>query len=132
MDKEIKLGIYIHFKGNKYEVIGTATHSESLEELVVYRALKDNKIWIRPISMWDELVEHNEQLVKRFTHEDETFETSPPIGININSSPKEKVALFLSYFVGRDDVYAKRFENKKTGKNGYVPDCLNSWNTNCP
>jgi len=50
MDKALKLGLYTRFKGNKYEVIGTATHGESLEKLVVYRALKDNQIWIRPVS----------------------------------------------------------------------------------
>lgn len=53
----IKLGIYKHYKGNIYEVIGIGKHSENLEELVVYRSIKnENEIWLRPISMWNEEV----------------------------------------------------------------------------
>ena len=51
-------GHYRHFKGNRYEVVGTAKHSESLEEMVVYRALDgDGALWVRPRVMWDEIVE---------------------------------------------------------------------------
>ena len=61
-------GIYRHFKGNKYEVIGTGLHSETQEEMVIYKALYDDgQIWIRPLSMWDEMVEYNGEMVKRFT-----------------------------------------------------------------
>ena len=68
----VKPGRYIHFKGNKYEVIGMATHSETLEEMVIYRALYgDKNTWVRPASMWNEPVEHNGRTVKRFTPEDE-------------------------------------------------------------
>ena len=68
----IKSGRYIHFKGKEYEVIGTARHSETLEEMVVYRALYgDFDLWVRPLSMWDEIVEHNGKPVKRFTHIDD-------------------------------------------------------------
>ena len=55
---EIKLGKYKHYKGNEYEVIGIARHSETLEELVVYRALYDvpefgkNSLWVRPKKMF--------------------------------------------------------------------------------
>ena len=53
----IKPGRYRHFKGNEYEVIGTARHSETLEELVVYRALYgDGGLWVRPAAMWTETV----------------------------------------------------------------------------
>lgn len=64
---EIKKGKYRHFKGNEYEVIGVARHSETLEETVVYRALYgDYGLWVRPASMWNEVVIHNGKEVKRF------------------------------------------------------------------
>ena len=64
----IKKGIYRHFKGNLYEVIGIAKHSESLEEMVVYKALYDEgSLWVRPASMWDETVERDGTVYKRFT-----------------------------------------------------------------
>lgn len=53
----IKLGKYRHYKGNDYEVIGIAKHSETLEELVVYRALYAEKaLWVRPLKMFQETV----------------------------------------------------------------------------
>ena len=65
---EIQLGKYRHFKGNEYEVIGVAKHSESLEEFVVYRALYgDGGLWVRPASMWNEEVERDGKRYKRFT-----------------------------------------------------------------
>ena len=68
----IKPGKYIHFKGNEYEMIGTATHNETLEEMVIYRALYgDGGVWVRPAAMWDELAEFGGRRVKRFTHEDD-------------------------------------------------------------
>ncbi len=66
--KMIEKGIYKHFKGNKYEVIGICKHSETLEEMVVYKALYgEGGLWVRPIAMWEEVVEHNGEKVKRFT-----------------------------------------------------------------
>lgn len=68
MDK-IKLGKYRHYKGNEYEVIGIANHSETLEKMVVYKALYgENEIWVRPASMWNETIEKNGETVKRFTY----------------------------------------------------------------
>ena len=56
---EIKKGIYRHFKGNEYEVLGLAHHSESLEEMVIYRALYgDNTVWLREKSMFLSEVDH--------------------------------------------------------------------------
>lgn len=64
---EIKKGRYRHFKGNEYEVIGTAKHSETTEEYVVYKALYgDGGLWIRPIEMWNETVERDGKIFKRF------------------------------------------------------------------
>lgn len=66
---EIKLGKYRHFKGNEYEVIGIAKHSETLEEMVIYRALYgDGDYWVRPISMWNEEVVRDGKTYKRFTY----------------------------------------------------------------
>lgn len=65
----LKKGIYKHFKGNEYELIDVAKHSETLEDMVVYRALYgDGGVWVRPASMWDEEVIHNGEKVKRFTY----------------------------------------------------------------
>jgi hypothetical protein len=66
---ELKLGRYKHFKGNEYELIYIAKHSETLEDMVVYRALYgDYGIWVRPKSMWNEIVEHNGNKVNRFQY----------------------------------------------------------------
>ena len=65
----MRLGKYRHFKGNEYEVIAIAKHSETLEELVVYRALYgDGEVWVRPMKMWNETVERDGKTVKRFTY----------------------------------------------------------------
>ncbi|MBQ5598186.1 MAG: DUF1653 domain-containing protein, partial [Clostridia bacterium] len=62
---EIKIGKYRHFKGNEYEVIGVAKHSETLAEMVVYRALYgDGEIWVRPAEMWNETVERDGKVFK--------------------------------------------------------------------
>ena len=72
MDAEIKPGIYRHFKGNRYQVLGIARHSETMEEMVVYRALYgEGGLWVRPASMWNELVERDGQIFRRFTWEGE-------------------------------------------------------------
>jgi hypothetical protein len=68
----LKLGKYRHYKGKEYEVIGIAKHSETLEELVVYRALYgDGQIWVRPLKMFLEEVEVNGQKVPRFSPAEE-------------------------------------------------------------
>ena len=66
---EIKTGRYRHYKGNEYEVIGVANHSETLEPMVVYKALYgDGELWVRPASMWIEEVPVNGEKVLRFTY----------------------------------------------------------------
>ena len=66
---EIKPGRYRHFKGNEYAVIGLARHSETQEEMVVYRALYgDFGLWVRPARMWNETVERDGKTFRRFTY----------------------------------------------------------------
>lgn len=66
---EIKIGKYRHFKGNEYEVVGIAYHSETMEELVVYRALYgEGGLWVRPAAMWNETVERDGTVYRRFTY----------------------------------------------------------------
>ena len=66
---EIKPGKYRHFKGNKYEVLGIAKHSETLEPMVVYKALYgDGGLWVRPAAMWDETVTRDGKTFKRFQY----------------------------------------------------------------
>lgn len=65
----LKKGIYKHFKGNKYQLLDIAKHSETLEEMVVYKALYgDGGVWVRPACMWDEEVEFEGKKVTRFTY----------------------------------------------------------------
>lgn len=64
---EILPGKYRHYKGKDYQVIGMATHSETLEPMVVYRALYgEYGLWVRPASMWNELVVVDGEMVPRF------------------------------------------------------------------
>lgn len=63
----VKPGRYRHYKGNEYEVICTARHTETEEELVVYRALYgDYGMWVRPLDMFSETVERGGKQVARF------------------------------------------------------------------
>ncbi|MBR6527365.1 MAG: DUF1653 domain-containing protein [Lachnospiraceae bacterium] len=69
MEQTIHLGKYRHFKGNEYEVIGIARHSETDEAMVVYRPLYgEGGLWVRPASMWNETVERDGQVYQRFTY----------------------------------------------------------------
>ena len=63
----VRPGRYRHFKGGEYEVLGTARHSEGLEDMVVYRPLyNDTGLWVRPVSMFLENVEREGRLLPRF------------------------------------------------------------------
>lgn len=67
--ESIKPGRYRHFKGKEYEVLGVARHSETEDELVVYRALYgDFGLWVRPVRMWNETVERDGKTFRRFTY----------------------------------------------------------------
>jgi len=69
---KIKLGKWRHYKGGEYEVLGMAVHSETLEEMIMYKSLVDNHgykkgtVWIRSAKMWNEIVEFEGKKVKRF------------------------------------------------------------------
>ena len=65
----LKPGKYKHYKGNLYQVLGIARHSETLEELVVYKALYQSEgknLWVRPLQMFTETIEINGQQIPRF------------------------------------------------------------------
>ena len=65
--EKILPGKYRHFKGGEYEVLYLAKHSETEEEMVVYRALYGKQdVWVRPAAMWNELVEKDGRMVPRF------------------------------------------------------------------
>ncbi len=69
----IKLGKYRHYKGYEYQVIGIASHSETLEPMVVYQALYGEKgLWVRPAQMWNETVEIDNYHGPRFQYIEET------------------------------------------------------------
>ena len=67
--EELKLGRYRHFKGKEYQLIGVAQHSETLEAMVVFRALYGaHGLWVRPAAMWSETVERDGYCGPRFTY----------------------------------------------------------------
>ena len=58
--EDIKIGKYRHFKGKEYQVLYLATHSETMEPMVVYQALYGEQgIWVRPAAMWNEIIERD-------------------------------------------------------------------------
>lgn len=66
---ELLPGKYRHFKGKEYELIGIARHSETLEPMVVYRALYgEGGLWVRPLEMWSEIVDKNGYHGPRFQY----------------------------------------------------------------
>ena len=66
---EFKPGRYRHFKGKEYELLFTARHSETEEEMVVYRALYgEGGLWVRPAAMWNEEIERDGKRVRRFSY----------------------------------------------------------------
>ena len=67
LQSKVQLGLYRHYKGNEYKVIGLARHSETLEELVVYQALYGAQgLWVRPAAMFAETVEIEGEIQPRF------------------------------------------------------------------
>jgi hypothetical protein len=65
----LKIGRYQHFKGNFYQVLHLATHSETEEIMVVYQPeYGERAIWVRPLSMFDEIIEREGKTIKRFKY----------------------------------------------------------------
>jgi len=74
----LKTGKYQHFKGNFYQVLHVAKHSENDELMVVYLPLYDNElgqrdVWVRPLSMFDETIERDGKSFKRFAYVDKAI-----------------------------------------------------------
>jgi hypothetical protein len=66
----LKQGIYRHYKGPRYEVVGVAKHSETEEQQVVYKPLYgEHSLWVRPLTMFTETVEVDGKTVLRFEYE---------------------------------------------------------------
>lgn len=74
----MKLGIYKHYKGNLYRVIGVAGHTETKDELVIYQSLYgDFGLWARPRTMFEETIEIDGKVTPRFTFLQECFTCTP-------------------------------------------------------
>jgi len=90
-----KKGIYRHFKGNRYELMDFARHSETMEWMVVYRAMYgEGGLWVRPLSMWTETIERDGKVLPRFSLEtafDEDFWETPDVVEDSNDGFEEPV-----------------------------------------
>lgn len=76
----MKLGIYKHYRGNLYRVVGVCRHTETLEELVVYQSLYgDYGLWARPRAMFDETIEVDGSQVPRFAFQQDCFTAAPKV-----------------------------------------------------
>ena len=65
--EKLKLGKYKHYKGGIYEVLGVVMHSETLEEMVLYKSLlSEDRMWVRPLSMFFETIEVEKKVLNRF------------------------------------------------------------------
>ncbi len=95
MAGEHRPGRYRHFKGGEYQLLYTARHSETEEELVVYRALYgDRGIWVRPAAMWDEELVRDGKTVRRFTYIDGEVQEN---GLRIRFAAPEDTGVILDF-----------------------------------
>lgn len=114
----IPLGVYRHYKGNRYEVIGFAKHSETLEDMVVYSALYGKRgTWVRPLSMWENPIEVDGKNVKRFEYvgengdSDRKYELHEALrSINSTISKCEKAQLKLNEGTPQYTLTKRRLE----------------------
>lgn len=116
----IQPGRYRHFKGNEYEVVGIARHSETEEPLVVYRALySDGGLWVRPAEMWNETVERDGKVYRRFYHLDriervEKYERL--FDEAMMASDEQKLALLEAYYTSGEWL-----EDYEADERGEIP-----------
>lgn len=76
----MKLGVYQHYKGDLYEVVGVGRHSETLEKLVIYKALYgDYGLWVRPKELFEGFVEVDGEVVVRFCFLHENMAKAPEV-----------------------------------------------------
>ena len=119
----IPLGRYRHFKGNAYEVIGIARHSETEEPMVVYKALTgDGGIWCRPADMWNERITRNGVTYRRFYRLDriERVEKYERLFDEAAASPdSEKLRLLEAYYASGEWL-----EDYEADENGELPPDL--------
>ena len=119
----IPLGRYRHFKGNEYEVIGIARHSETEEPMVIYKALYgDGGIWCRPASMWNERIVRNGITYCRFYRLDriERVEKYERLFDEVTAtSDPEKLRLLDAYYTS-----GEWREDYEADENGELPPDL--------
>lgn len=110
-------GRYRHYKGKTYQVLAIAAHSETLEPMVVYQALYgDHKIWVRPASMWNELVSCNGVTTPRFApiqEPDDSVDAAedkslPPIRMDVYRQLIFDAAMDLAYGVEPQDIIIQK------------------------
>ena len=78
----MKLGIYQHYSGKYYQVLGISRHSETLEDFVVYQALYgDFGLWVRPIHMFSEKIQYESREVSRFSFVSEGVAKAPEVRV---------------------------------------------------
>ena len=121
--KSIPPGRYRHFKGNEYEVLAIARHSETEETMVVYRALYgEGEVWVRPASMWNETVERGGKTYRRFYRLDriERVENYERLFDEVTACPDaEKLRLLEEYYTS-----GQWREDYEADENGELPPDL--------
>ena len=115
----IPCGAYKHYKGGIYEVIGMATHTETLEDMVIYKN-KDNVLWVHPASMWNEVVDTPNGKIKRFTElkEDSIY----------NEEMHELELQYPLEIVGQKEKWNILRKNGDGTSRGECPKCKNTYN----
>ena len=110
----VETGKYISQSGIAYELISNAINSETKENFIIYREVYNKRRIFTCSERWWK--------AQKFISMDNYTRS----GVTMYSNETEKIRLFMSLFIGREDVYAKRWKNQK-GKTGYSPMCANEW-----